>query len=321
MAWRHGGGALAAYYAASFPGRVHGLLVAGAFARWAAAPDYPAGWSTEQMDELRRYISTRWGAGETIRAAVESRRDDPEVARWAARAEQEGASPGAASDLLEMNLQLDVRPLLASIRVPTVVLHHLRDRLFPIAHARFLAAHVPGARLIEADEGDHSFLFEGGEAFGEAVAWLFRQPRRDAGRFLTTVVAVAALGDPFEQVGDLVARYGGVPARAGDLVWRFDGPQRAIHGARALVDAVGRLDPGARAGVHAGEVGYLDGRLVGAGVDAAQVLAREASAGEVWTSSVVRDLVHGAPLAFRDRRRVRLSDGHEIVALAADVVQ
>jgi pimeloyl-ACP methyl ester carboxylesterase/DNA-binding winged helix-turn-helix (wHTH) protein len=315
------GGILAAYYAASFPERTRGLLIAGSFARWAATPDYVPGWPAERFDELRQYIATRWGEGETIKATVESRAGDPEIARWAARAEQEGASPGAASDLLAMNLQLDVRPLLPSVRVPTVVLHHVRDALFPLAHARYLASHVPGARLVEADGGDHSFLFEGGRSFRDAVAWLFAQPRGRTGRFLATVVAVAAPAHSTRQIADLAARHGGVRADPAGLVWRFDGPQRAIQSAHVLVKTV-RLSHGqVRAGVHAGEVGSEKGRLVGDGVDAARALAAEAPPGEVWISSVVRDLLHGAALRFLDRRSVRLHDGREIAALAADTAR
>ncbi len=83
------------------------------------------------------------------------------VRAWAARAEQEGASPGAALDLLDMNLDLDARALLGGVRVPAVVLQADRDRVVHPGNGRALAAAIPGARLVEAPGDDHAFLFDG----------------------------------------------------------------------------------------------------------------------------------------------------------------
>jgi pimeloyl-ACP methyl ester carboxylesterase/DNA-binding winged helix-turn-helix (wHTH) protein len=155
------GGPLSVAFAATRPSRVRGLALVGAFARMAAAPDHPHGWSDAQIASLRAYIQNAWGAGATMRALVPERHLTDGVRAWAARAEQEGASPGAALDLLEMNLDLDVRPLLPRVRTPAVVLHAVGDRVVRVGNGRVLAAAIPGARLVELPGDDHAFLFGG----------------------------------------------------------------------------------------------------------------------------------------------------------------
>jgi pimeloyl-ACP methyl ester carboxylesterase len=308
------GGPLSILCAASFPERVRGLLLVGSFARWAAALDYPQGWSASAFDALRRYITADWGRGDTLRAIVESRQDDPEVAAWAARAEQEGASPGAALDLFEMNLEADVRALLPAVAVPTVVLHSRRDAVIDVDNGRHLAARIPGARLIEVDARDHVPFFEGVEALHQALRWLLEQPAPSPSRLLATVLALEP-GDAVDRAAlcAIASLHAGVPSGPG-LVWRFDGPQRAIRCAHALVEAsAGR----ARAGVHAGEVVREGGSLLGDGVDTARAVARAAAAGEVRVSRVVRDLVHGSACTFAERGDLRLPDGRRLATLAS----
>jgi pimeloyl-ACP methyl ester carboxylesterase len=155
------GGPMAVTFGALRPGRVRGLALVGAFARMAAAPDHPAGWSDAEIAALRRYIERRWGGGATMRALVPQRHLSRPVREWAARAEQDGASPGAALDLLDMNLAIDVRTQLPRVRVPAVVLHATGDRVVRVGNARGLAAGIPGARLVEVPGDDHAFLFGG----------------------------------------------------------------------------------------------------------------------------------------------------------------
>jgi len=312
------GGPLSLVYAATFPERVRGLLLAGAFARWAAAPDYPQGWTPQVVEGLRAYIANAWGKGETIRAIVGSRAQDPAVVAWAARAEQEGASPGAARDLLEMNLRIDVRPLLPAVSVPTVVVHNARDRVIAAENGRYLATHIPGARLVESDGDDHVFFFQGHAAFRKALELLMSQAAQDRGSFLTTVLAVeAGEGDVDRAALDAAAaRFRGAPDGE-TLAWSFDGPQRAIGCAHAMLALLAAQGRPARAGVHCGEVARARGRLAGEGAEVARAIARAAAVDEVWVSRVVRDLVHGAPLAFAERDEVALAGNWSAAVLAS----
>jgi len=153
------GGPMAIAFACRRPTRTRGLALVGAFARMAAAPDHPAGWSAAQVAELRAYVSAGWGRGATLLAAVPERHRSDAVRAWAARAEQEGASPGAALDLVDMNLDIDVRSMLGDIRVPTVVLHAAGDRVVQAGNGSAMAQAIPGARLVEEPGDDHAFLF------------------------------------------------------------------------------------------------------------------------------------------------------------------
>lgn len=305
------GGPLSLLYATSFPERTRGLVLIGAFSRWTMAPGHPHGWAPEFVESLRRYIAESWGAGQTIRATVQSHADDPEVAAWAARAEQQGASPGAALELLEMNLQVDVRPLLPAVSVPTLVLHHDRDPVIPVASGRYLATHIPGARLIELDGSDHVFAFEHPERLPEAVKWVLEQKQRTTESFLTTILAAEVDGDPDSDA--IVASFRGVRDGRHEI-WSFDGPQRAILCGHALAAHWRACAASARIGIHAGEVVRTKDGLSGPGVEYARALALHAEPDEVLVSGVVRDLVHGANIRFEERPAVQIDDDDRMPA-------
>jgi pimeloyl-ACP methyl ester carboxylesterase len=179
------GGPLAIALAASRAARVRGLALVGAFARLAAAPDHPAGWTDVEVETLRGYIRRRWGEGATFQALIPERHLTPAARAWAARAEQEGASPGAALDLLEMNLGIDARPLLARIAAPAVVLHASADRVVRAGNGRALAAAIPGARLVELPGEDHAFLFGGRPCLERELSALLERAAPGRGLSLT----------------------------------------------------------------------------------------------------------------------------------------
>jgi pimeloyl-ACP methyl ester carboxylesterase len=120
-----------------------------------------------------------------MRALVPERHLDDAVRAWAARAEQDGASPGAALDLLEMNLDLDVRPLLPRVRAPAVVLCATGDRVVRAGNGRALAAAIPGARLVEVPGDDHAFLFGGRPTLERELGALIDRVRAGRGVELT----------------------------------------------------------------------------------------------------------------------------------------
>lgn len=311
------GGTLCLVYAASLPERVRGVLLVSAFARWTAAPDYPHGWTPQMVQKLRDYIAAAWGRGYSVSAPYGKRAEDPDFMHWAARAEVEGASPGAARDLLEMNQQIDVRPALPAISVATIVLHNTHDNVSSVENSRYLAAHIPGARLIEADTNDHTFMFEGADLFFDAVKEMLAQPRGGGAHFLATILVVE--GDAADadsaQIEETVARFRGISTGVA-RVWSFDGPQRAIQCAQVLRM---QLRTAARIGLHAGEVARKDGRLRGEAVESARAIAQATAPGEVWVSQVLRDLVHGSPFTFASRPAVALPDGRSMAALAAEL--
>ena len=139
------------------------------------APDYPCGYAPEDMEKLKGYIRGAWGKGASLRAITPTELSDPEFGDWVTFAEQEGASPGSALDLLEMNIQIDLRALLPAIRVPTVVLQASDDKMIHPDNGPYLAEHIPNAKYVEAPGDDHIFFFRTQHEIVNAVHWVLDQ--------------------------------------------------------------------------------------------------------------------------------------------------
>jgi len=296
-----GGAPLALFLGAAHPARVAGLILVGAFARMTATADYPWGWSAERLDGFRRTVRTDWGSGKTIRAMVPKHSEDPDVLRWASSAELRGASPGAALDLIEMNLIVDARPLVRAVHVPAVVLHQRDDAVIPVGCGRYLADHLPRCRYVEIEGDDHAFLYDGTDVLLREVAAMAERVRRDDGierRFLATALAARIDGD-----GDGVNGRGNREAieailrgfaatviahDPGHLLASFDGPARALRCAAALRDALGARG---RFAVHIGEIAREGEVVRGPALDVAAVIAATAAPGDVRVSRVVAELI------------------------------
>jgi pimeloyl-ACP methyl ester carboxylesterase/DNA-binding winged helix-turn-helix (wHTH) protein len=298
------GGALCMLFAAAYPDRVRGLVLVGAFPRMAAAPDWPAGWSPERAAAARAYIQQGWGGGQTILALAPRAASRPDFRRFAAETEQEGASPGAALDVLEMNLRVDVRPLLGTVRAPTHVLHRTDDGIIDVRNGRALAAAIPGAQLTELPGDDHVFLFEDNATVVAAVRALAdRVPSPPAGeRVLAAVLAVApgsaASAIPPETLADITRQVGshGGRALAPPLVGgTFASPRRALACGLALAEAW----PPLRLAAHVGEVETgPGGGAIGSAVDDGQAILAAVIPGQLWISRVLADLLPGAGFIF-----------------------
>jgi len=307
------GGALAMLYAATYPERVHGLVLCGAFVRMTKTHDYPWGFEPEEMEKLKGYIRGAWGKGASLRpiAPVEMRKD-PEFLDWIAFAEQEGTSPGGALDLLDMNFQIDLRVLLRTIRVPTVVLQADDDRMIHPGNGSYLAEHIPNARYVEIPGSDHILLFRNQHEILNAVEWVLAQepPELEEDRFLSTALVG---GDHTLDDGvwhDQVRRFRG-QAVPGKLHAYFDGPIRALRCAAALAKT-----SGTSFGVHAGQVVRQGPSACGPAFDVAEAIATQAGAGEVWASRMLVDLVPGSDLEFSETGVTAPFQGREIVLLS-----
>jgi pimeloyl-ACP methyl ester carboxylesterase len=310
------GGALAMLYAATYPERVRGLVLCGAFARMTRAADYSAGYAPEEMEKLRGYIRGAWGKGASLRAIAPSQLHDPAFVDWVTFAEQEGTSPGSALDLLEMNNRIDLRALLPAIRVPTVVLQASDDKMIHPGNGPYLAAHIPGARYVEAPGDDHIFFFGTQHEIVNAVDWLVAHdpPALEADRFLSTVLVGQAHGEVDEDAWlTEVQRFRGqtIPGR---LHAYFDGPIRAMHCGVALA-AGAPLS----VGIHTGEVVRRSSTIEGAAFTVAEAMAARAPVGEVWASHVLIDLVPAGDLRFEETGESLPQHGREIAILSVRV--
>jgi pimeloyl-ACP methyl ester carboxylesterase len=146
------GGAIGALFAARYPAKVSHLVVMGSGA---------VGYVTPQeaqllIDDIERH----WGNGEIIAKGAPSVADDEEIRAWTGRLQHRSVSPGAMADLIRMNTTFDLRDELASISAPTLVLHRTGDLLYAVDQGRYLAAHIPGARLVELVGTDHLPYYE-----------------------------------------------------------------------------------------------------------------------------------------------------------------
>lgn len=317
------GGPMSLLFAATYPERTSALVLYGTYARFAWDAEYPWGFSAEALDWFRKTVEESWGTGRSLTVFAPSVVDDARFREWWSRCERLGASPGAACALMRMDAEIDVRDILPSVRVPTLMIHRTGDRLTPVGGARYTAARIPGARFIELPGDDHLFFVGDQDAIldeiGEFLTGVRPSPEPD--RVLATVLFTDIVGSTERAVelGDRrwqellesyyalvrheLARFRGREINtAGDgFLATFDGPARAIRCARAISDAVERLGISIRAGLHTGECEVAGNQVGGIAVHIGARVAATAGAGEVLVSSTVRDLVAGSGIRFADR--------------------
>jgi class 3 adenylate cyclase len=323
---------MVALFAATYPERTPALVLYGTFLTWEwlhrDVPSWDRAAREREIDEAER----RWGTPEYGDALV--RNDAPSMAhdeefrrRYAARLRL-GASPAAAAALMRMSTETDARPILSSIRVPTLILHRVGDRSCSVRNGRYAAEQIPDATYVELPGNDHvpwvgdsativrhieQFL----TALWERGAWEEPEPERVLSTVLFTDIVgstekLAAVGD--HAWSELVRDHHAIVRRnlarfrgreldtAGDGFFAsFDGPARAIRCAREIVDAVRDLGIDVRAGLHTGECELVDGKVGGIAVHIGARVAAEAGPGEVLVSRTVKDLVAGSKLEFTDR--------------------
>jgi class 3 adenylate cyclase len=247
---------------------------------------------------------------------------DADFRRWWARYQRLGASPGTVITMRGMLQESDVRHVLGSIAVPTLILHRAENRLVRVEMGRYLAEKIPGARYVEVPGVDYSpFVGDSGPILEEIEEFITGvRPVHEPDRVLATVLFTDIVGstERAAEVGDrrwrgLLEQHHGAVRReldrhrgreidtAGDgFLATFDGPARGIRCAVAIRDAVRGLDLDVRAGVHTGEVELMGQNIGGIGVHIAARVMAAAAPREVVVSSTVKDLVAGSGIGFED---------------------
>jgi class 3 adenylate cyclase len=317
------GGPMCALFAATHPQRTRALVLYGAPAAFTKAPDYPWAPDAEGNEKIARMFGDAWGQGLLRYVLAPSVADDERVARWFARLERQGASPGAAIALWRMNAEIDVRNILPSIRVPTLVLHRRDDTNLPVDVGRYVAKLVPGARFVELEGRDHLPWVGDVEAFvGEVEEFLTgTRGASEVDRVLATVLFTDVVGsterarelgdrswrdllESFQnRVRDEVGRFRGheIDTVGDGFFATFDGPARAIRCAQSIRDAVAALGLVVRTGLHTGECEVSGEKVAGIAVHIGARVAASAAPGEILVSGTVKDLVAGSGLRFEDR--------------------
>jgi pimeloyl-ACP methyl ester carboxylesterase len=320
------GGPMALLFAATYPERVRALVSYGSLPRFMRGPNFPWGEPKHEYLAEAEAEAEAWGTEETAREFLASQGMDasPEAVRERARKERMMISPGAYVQLARMNAEIDVRPILSMIRVPTLVLHRSEDHI-PIDGARWMAEQIPGARFVELPGGPHMAYLGDWEsvvaAIREFVEPICLESAHPYDSVLATVLFTDLVGSTAKAVelGDRrwrelleqhharirsqLALFRGIELdTAGDGFFaRFDGPARAIRCACAIRDAVSDLGLEVRAGLHTGECEVIDGKVAGVAVSIGARVAAQAESGQVLVSQTVRDLVAGSGIEFDDR--------------------
>ncbi len=316
-------GPVALLFAAQHPERVSALVLLNSTARYRRDDDYPIGATSEEVDVVVDFLRTTWGTLDFVRAVNPDRTADigelQEVAVWARYA----ATPRTAGAQYRYIMDsLDVRQALPLIQAPTRVLHVAESLFLPVAHGRYLAEHIPGATFVEIPGGSLA-LVANLDVVADETADLLTGQRLpiEVDRILTTVLftdivgsteRAASLGDHNwrsllddhdRAVREQLKRFRGreINTTGDGFVMSFDGPARAIQCASAILQATSVLGIDLRAGVHTGECEVRGDDLGGLAVHIAARIDACAGPGEIFASSVVRDLVVGSGIEFDDR--------------------
>jgi class 3 adenylate cyclase len=284
--------------------------------------DYPFGVPPSEID--RRLEAFRdWGHGAILRGMAPSVADDPALREVWARYERSAVSPSAVLAMMRMVYSIDLRDLLPPIRVPTLIVHRRDASRIPVEAGRYLAEHIPLARLVEIP-GIDSFMWAGEQdrIVDEIEEFLTGvRPRPTFDRVLATVLFTDIVGstERAAEVGDrrwrdilqahnsavrghIERARGRVIETKGDgFVATFDGPARAVSCAREITRDVRSLGIEVRTGLHAGEIELVGDDIAGIAVHIAARILALAGPSEVLVSSTVRDLVVGSDLRFEDR--------------------
>lgn len=316
------GGPMSLLFAATYPQRTSALVLYGSYARRAWAPDHPFGKTEAEMDRVLGALERDWGGAAGIDIWVPSKLGDERFTQLRASYLRLAASPGAAVAIIRMNMEIDVRHILPTIRIPALIIHRTGDRLTHVEQARYMAEHIAGARLVELPGIDHTPYVESDPILDEAEEFLTGvRHRAETDRVLATVLFTDIVGstERAAQLGDRrwrellsshhalvrkeLARFRGREIdTAGDgFLATFDGPARAIRCALAISDVVRQLGIEVRAGLHTGECEVMGEKLGGIAVHIGARVAAMAKPGEVLASSTVKDLVAGSGIEFEDR--------------------
>src|SRR5215211_3803277 len=311
-------------FAGTYPDRCQALVLYGGMARSTEAEDYPWASSAEALLESgQELLLPYWGEGAMLEVTAPSQADNPQTRAWTARLERLSISPGMLLAAALMFLDTDVRDVVPSVHTPTLLIHRRHDRLVNVRHSRWLAEHLPNAKLVEIPGDDHIPWYQDPElTLGEIEEFLTgtrAEPEPD--RMLATVLftdivgstrTAAELGDKRwhgvldrhdQTVRQALDRFRGraVKSTGDGFLATFDGPARAVRCARAIVEASAGQGVRVRAGLHTGEIEVIGDDIGGIGVHIAARVSALAGPSEVLVSRTVKDLVAGSGLEFSER--------------------
>jgi len=310
------GGNMAMLFAATYPERTIALITFGVFAKRIYDPEYPWAPTPEERQKFYDAIEHEWGGPLGVEDLAPSMAHDERFRNWWASYQRRSASPRAALALAQLNTSIDVRHVLPAIKVPSLILHRSEDRDSNIEEGRYIASHIPNAKLVELPGQDH-LLFVGDQdaILNEVENFVANvHTTREVDSVLATILSVTfppnkgADGHTGAKSLQALAKretewFKGRVAISNDddFCATFDGPIRSIRCARAIRDAAFELGIETKAGLHTGLCEMMGDHAAGAAVEISKRVADRAAAGEVLLTNTVTDLVSGSEFVFSNR--------------------
>jgi class 3 adenylate cyclase len=317
------GGNLSALFAATYPERTRALVMFGVFAKRVWSPDYPWAPTPEARAKEYELVEREWGNEVGLEQYIPAQFNDTDLVRRLATYFRRAASPMAAVSLLRMNTDIDIRSILPTIQVPTLIIHREHDLQALLDEGRWIASQIPGARLIELKGQEHiPWIGNQDEVLDHIQEFLTGvKPTQDFDRVLSTLLFTDIVGSTelAAEIGDhawreLLERHDSIIRQkileykgeeidtTGDgFLIAFSGPVRAVRCALAIIAAVVKENIDIRAGLHTGEVHKVASKVSGLSVHIAERVMRKAGAGEVMITKAVKNLVSGSGFVLEDK--------------------
>jgi class 3 adenylate cyclase len=321
-------------FAATYPQKTLGLVMIGTYAKRIKDKQYPWAPTSEERRHFFEEIREHWGGPVGLEERAPSVANDAAFLDWWATYLRMGASPGAALALTQMNAEIDVRRVLPTIRVPTLVIHRTGDLCLKVEEGRYVAEQIPGAKFVELPGQDHlPFVGDQDAILDEIEEFLTGAKHGTEPDTVLATILYARIVEPDEHAQrfgkdweEMLRRFRAYVAK--EIEWFrgrevdmigdrplaiFDGPARAIRAAVAITAYAAKLDIVMRAGLHTGECELTDGKVGGPATELCLEIAKQAGPGEVIVSNTVKDLVAGSGIQF-DEKGGRAGE-HELFAV------
>jgi class 3 adenylate cyclase len=313
----------AIHFSATHPDRVSALVLVNGYAHYLREDDYPWGVPSGSLDRFVADVKERWGTGALVEVFAPSRIADERFRAWYARSARFARSPDQAGELRRANFEADVRSLLPSISVPTLVLHRQGNRYIHLGAGRYLAEHIPKAKFVVLPGDDHLYFVGDVDALVDEIEEFLTGARSGAEGDVSTMTILftdivastehqarvgprewSRLTDHHESmVRASLSRHRGheVKTTGDGFLATFDATGRALRCAAEILAGAGDIGLELRAGVHTGEVEVRGDDIAGLAVTMAKRVCDLAGTGQVLVSETVRGQVVGSAMEFTDR--------------------
>jgi pimeloyl-ACP methyl ester carboxylesterase/class 3 adenylate cyclase len=314
------GGSMSVLFAATYPERTSALVLYGTIAKGWLVDDASGALTREQDEASDDRWRKGWGGPINIEYLAPSMAHDERFRQWWAKFLRFSAGPTTVINLLRMYAQIDISAILPSIHIPALILHRTADLAIEVEQGRYLAGHIPGAKMVELAGEDHFWWIGDSEAIVNEIAEFLtgERPSTENNRVLATVVftdivdstgRAAEMSDrPWQDLlnghhamlSREIDRFRGrlVKSTGDGCLATFDGPGRAIRCAQSIRDASRNLGLEIRAGLHTGEIELMEQDIGGLAVHFTARVLGKAQANEIWLSHTVKDLVIGSGIEF-----------------------